>query len=569
LQVVRRFRIPALLCALAVVLCELIARPYANMGICDDGPYIAMAHTLATTGHIAYNGWPAAMLGWQLYLGAAFIKLFGFSFTVVRSSTILVAMIMAFVIQRTLVRVSITERNATIGTLALVLSPLYLLLSATYMSDIFGLFAVIICLYCCLRALSASSAQRTILWICSAVSTNAILGTCRQIGWLGILALVPATLWLLRSRRRVLLVGTVVNFAGVAFVVACLKWFARQPYIQPEHLIPSSSLPVAVVFINIAHAYLYVPFLLLPVIAVCLSGVWKNRRAASVVALISLAYVGLSIKRGYFLLLQPPMGDWVTVWGYVREVGVNGDVPILLTTWVRVLITAGSLGGLLGLALSSLHARQKSPKANLSKPSWRQLNTLFLTFTLIYTVLLIPRAATVGLSDRYVLELVVPALFCLLRFYQENFRSRLPLPAMLLVGVMAVYGIITTHNTFAFYRARVALAAELRANGVPDLSVDHGWEYNFNVELQHAPSLNDFRIVTPANFYVPTPPLPDGPCYMFWSDSTPHIHALYAISFQPGACYGPTRFAPVHYSRWPYQTPGALYAVRFTPSAKP
>jgi hypothetical protein len=38
LQLVPRYRIPALFCALAVLVCELIARPYANMGICDDGP---------------------------------------------------------------------------------------------------------------------------------------------------------------------------------------------------------------------------------------------------------------------------------------------------------------------------------------------------------------------------------------------------------------------------------------------------------------------------------------------------------------------------------------------------
>ncbi len=66
------------------------------------------------------------MLLWQLYLGAALIKLFGFSFTTVRMSTLLVSMVLAFFLQRTMVRASISERNATIGTLALVLSPLYL-----------------------------------------------------------------------------------------------------------------------------------------------------------------------------------------------------------------------------------------------------------------------------------------------------------------------------------------------------------------------------------------------------------------------------------------------------------
>ncbi len=138
MQLVRRFRISSLFCALALLLCALISRPYAEMGIADDGPYILTARGLATTGHLAYNGWVSAMLGWQLYLGAVLIKLFGFSFTAVRMSGLLISMALAFVLQPTLVRAGLTERNATIGTLAFVLSPLYLTLSVTFMSDVPG-----------------------------------------------------------------------------------------------------------------------------------------------------------------------------------------------------------------------------------------------------------------------------------------------------------------------------------------------------------------------------------------------------------------------------------------------
>jgi hypothetical protein len=52
---------------------------------------------------------------------------------------------------------------------------------------------------------------------------------------------------------------------------------------------------------------------------------------------------------------------------------------------------------------------------------------------------------------------------------------------------------------------------------------------------------------------------------MYWRDDTPHIHPLYAISFDPNACYGPAPFPPVHYSLWPYKTPGTLYVVRSKP----
>ena len=113
MQLVRRLRLPAFFCALAVLLCELIGHASANMGISDDGPYIVMAQRLANTGHFAYDGWAATMIGWQLYFGAFFIKIFGSSFTAARMSTLLVAIVLAFVLQRTFVLAGINEHNAT------------------------------------------------------------------------------------------------------------------------------------------------------------------------------------------------------------------------------------------------------------------------------------------------------------------------------------------------------------------------------------------------------------------------------------------------------------------------
>jgi hypothetical protein len=129
---------------------------------------------------------------------------------------------------------------------------------------------------------------------------------------------------------------------------------------------------------------------------------------------------------------------------------------------------------------------------------------------------------------------------------------------------MAIYGIAVTHNMFSFYRTRVALAAELRSNGVPDTSVDNGWEYNLVVELQHADFINEPTIAVPAHAYVPTPPPPADACPIFKYDETPHIHPLYGISFDPNACYGLAPFTPMHYTRWLASGPGTLYVVRYT-----
>jgi hypothetical protein len=555
-----------------VLLCELLSHPFVNMGICDDWPYILSAQKLASTGHIAYNGWAAPMLGWQLYLGAAFIKLFGFSFTTVRMSTLLVAIVMAFVLQRILVRAGINERNATIGTLVLVLSPLYLMLSVTFMTDIFGLFAIVLCLYGCLRAIQSPTSSATIGWLCFAVATNAICGTSRQIAWLGVLVMVPSALWLLRAQRRVLLAGATANLAGALFILACMLWFKQQPYTIPEHLLPTT-FPLLQVFTQLLYACLDIPFLLFPIAILFLPEIRKSRPRVLIPLLLAYLVIAVHPRHAHqIFLLEPMLGYWDNMHGIYVTVP-QGIIPAIPHTVAQVLLTIATIGGLIGLIASFFSSRRTPPAADFatgdsSAISWKQLGVLLVPFSLAYTLLLIPRATTIGIYARYLPELLVIVLLCLVRYYQNRIQPRLPLAGVLMVGVMAIYSIAMTHDLFSLYRARVAIAAEIRAGGVPDTSVDNGWEYNLGVELHHAPSINDPAIVVPAHAYVPMPPPPADTCTLYWYDRFPHIHPLYGISFDPNACNGPAPFAPMQYSRWLASSPGTLYVVNYTAPSK-
>jgi hypothetical protein len=165
------------------------------------------------------------------------------------------------------------------------------------------------------------------------------------------------------------------------------------------------------------------------------------------------------------------------------------------------------------------------------------------------------------------LPLLIVAVVCLVRYYQDSISLRLPTATLALIALTAVWGITLTHNTFALYRGRTAVADELRANGIPDTSVDNGWEYDLQVELRYAPGINDARIAVPAHAYVPVP-APTTPCKLLWYDRTPHIHPLYGVSFDPDDCYGLAPFAPVHYSRWLAPSPGTLYVVRYVSPSK-
>src|SRR5579875_1597907 len=99
-----RRRLGAFSVVLSLLVCMLIVRPWLQMGtIGDDVSYTRTAQLLAATGHVVYNGWATAMLGWQLYWGALFIKLFGFSFNVTRMSMLPIAMATAALSQRSMV----------------------------------------------------------------------------------------------------------------------------------------------------------------------------------------------------------------------------------------------------------------------------------------------------------------------------------------------------------------------------------------------------------------------------------------------------------------------------------
>jgi hypothetical protein len=567
---------------LAVLLCELISHPYTTMGICDDGPYILVAKNLAATGHIHYNGWSAAMLCWQLYLGAALIKLFGFSFTAVRMSTLLVSLASAFLLQRILVRCSISERNAVIGTLALVLSPLYLLLSVTFMSDIHGLFGVIICLYACLRALQAVTDRAAIAWLWFAAATNVAVGTSRQLAWLGVLVMVPCALWLLRARRRVFLAGAAATIAGTLSIFVCLIWLRRQSYTTPQTF-GISHVPWFHLTGRFIAFFLDFPFLLLPLMALSLMAIRKSSPrvialfCGSLGVVFSLAVYSSHVH--FSSLLQPtlrdaPGSDFITIHGEYESLS-HGTPHAFLPLWIQGLLSVVSFGGLIGLIHSFYGTRYPQQVAGtVTKVSWKQLGILLGPFAAGYIFLLAFRAASVAndntgvLFDRYSLGLLLVALICVVRQLQERIQSRFSVVSAVYILIMAAYGVTITHNTFALYRARVAMAAELRAADVPDTSVDNGWEYNIDVELQHARYINNPGIVLPANAYIPAPALPAGTCSMIYHDVSPHIRPIYGISFDPNACYGPAPFAPVQYSRWLASEPGTLYVVNYNHTLK-
>jgi hypothetical protein len=566
-------QLPAILCALAVPFCALLIHPYAETGICDDWSYVKTTQILAQTGHIAYNGWASAMLGWQLYLGALFVKLFGFSFTTVRLSTTVVAIATAWLLQLTLARAGASQWNATLATLTFIFSPLYLPLAFTFMSDVAGVFCIVLCLYMCLRALQADTPASTIAWIGSAALSNAIGGTARQIAWLGVLVMVPSAVWLLRRRPLVLLVGSLCCLAGAGIIVASMHWFNQQPYALPERLIPESLGLKS--FENIAamgmRSALELLCLVLPVLLMFVAPLLKpNRRMAVlfVAGILFFAVIGLVLfcYHGLDHWIAPFLGRKMTVPGLIEADSIIGAHPLIVPFGFRLLLTLATIVAIVSLfaVLFGNRPRPSSRPSGAASVSWRELGVILVPFSAAYIFMLMPRASTGGFFDRYLLPLMALLLLVLARYYQERVRPKLPTLSAVFITIVACFTIVGIHDMFAMYRGYLAAFQQVRSSGVPATAISGSWENDGWTELETVGYINESRVRIPRDAYVyqPVTFFPAG-CDGNPLDRIPAVKPIYALSFDPAQCNGQADFPPIVYRTWLPPHTNSIYIVKF------
>lgn len=553
-----------LLCAFAVAAAMWASYPVAETGFIDDWSYIKVAELFAHTGHIAYNGWGEPMLGWQVVWGGLFIKLFGFSFTVARLSMLPVAMATIFLLYIILRRFGVTPRNATFGTLTFGLSPLFLPLAASFMTDMPSVFVVLLCLYLCKRALDAETARSAILWLSVAAASNIVGGTVRQIAWLGVLTMVPSTGWLLRKRRGVLSAALVLWGIGAVTILLAMRWFAHQPHTVAIHVLYS---------------------------------IGKHPVVHSVHALLQLAGLGLCLA----LMVYPILVAWlpkirllrsptllgiavaVMVWGCIEWIS-NWTMPWLFSvissefattrtvqaaptmlvgrpTWVREMISLGVITTVLVFLeqlKSELWPQIKShiQKRTLPSGPWWQILWLLGPFTLGYILPVMPRAYHMAIYDRYLLPLMPLAILCTTKLYQQWRGKSVPAISVIFLAIFALLGIAGTHDWFAWNRARLAAANEIRATGIPRTKIQGGLAYDGWTQIETVGIVPSSWVDLSGN---PIQAVPE-PCRLGTAFFMPAVKPRFTLVFPKKMwCLAASNFAPVTYRKWlpPFQ--GAVY----------
>ena len=568
-------------CGLLTFFCIVLINPRVEMGINDDWSYIYSARVLADTGHIVYNGWATAILGAQLFLGALFIKLFGFSFTTVRASSMLVSVLAAPLAHALLMRCGIRAWNATLGTLTLVLSPLYLPLATTFMSDSFAMFFMLIFFYACVRCVQAGTARTAIWWLAGAAAAGLAAGTVRQIAWLTILVSLPCVAWQQRKRRAMLPAGIAMWGISIATVFLAMHWFKNQPYISEEKLFAPLLHWAAVprIYDFLWHGLASCSLLLSPILlAVALRFPVRQKGKGQQLALV-LAAVSIGVAADTALFGSQWWGTWllgdhVTTSGILWHPQILGPRPVLVPGHIQVAV-AFLLLATIGISASTLwFGRSTFSSGTNLLPSETALFWMTVPFTVAYLVLIFTRLTS---YDRYYLPLLFLATLGMLRLYEEWFASPVSWLCMLPLALLAGYGVAGTHDRFAEARARLAAAEELRAAGVDRSQIHAGFEYDGWTQVELSGYVNEPRL-RPVSAYHPNR-LPPGlrdlhpsdqypwrselglekNCYTWFSVYTPSIHARYVLASKPAYCFADSHFPAVQYRTWLSPKQNAVY----------
>jgi hypothetical protein len=538
---VRQDRYYPALCAALVTASILIADPILEMGVNDDWSYNWIARNLAATGHFSYNGWVGAMLGLQAVWGALLIRLFGFSFTLLRLSTLLFAAGCAILLYRFARSAELNPQYAALASLTITLSPVFTPLSASYMTDIPGFFFFLATAWCALRALDGHPA-----WSVATALIGIAGGTVRQVVFFVPIATLPLVAWTRRRHLPHAIWAAVSWCATLALTALCLHWYNGQPYVFAD--LPHESEPwldiAAEAIESLVQIAVCCLLLILPVLAVPLASprTWRAPQPLILGTAVSAALLAALLWFDDRLLL----GNIVTATGILGQLDLLGHKPWLLTDPIQFVLGAFLFLGT-AIAAGTLFAGLRKM---WSAPLLR-VALILGTPCLVYTAAIVYRSVEDWiLFDRYLIVLLPLLVIPLLLLCQQTIREKPPAWAWILLAIPASYGIATTHDYFAAARARLQAATTVTAAGIPRSHVSAGFEYDGWTELEQngrIPSLDELVALPPRRYPV-TPP------YWFWA-TTRHVDPVYIVANSRLRGLAASPFPPISYNSWlpPFQ----------------
>ena len=497
--------------ALLWVVMALLAKPIGDFPINDDWVYGLSVKALLETGRFSLPSPASVNLLPQAYWGALFCLPFGFSFTALRLSTLVLGLVGVWATFATARELGAERRIALLGAALIAVNPVYFALANTFMTDVPSYAVSVASLYFLVRWTRHLHRRDALIGL--ALSMVAIL--IRQAG-----IVLPAGFALAYIAVRGLNPRAIV-IASTPVLVGALAHFGFQAWLHSTGATPAPGEPPAMntVLANLSKPPLvparlliflaYAGLFLLPVLAVVGKRAWlaSDRRWQRTIGLLffvsfAVCAVGLIALGKPMPLLDNVLNDFgggpltlTDTYFYGRNFPV---VPPWLSTVWLLLTPAALIGGAL-LVCVLVHGirivKDRSPKSGL------RAMILVGGCAVSYTVL-----AALGLRffyDRYVLFLFLAAVLFLSIVAGASPAAGASRGSNVLLALVVLVEVafttVATRDHLEWNRARWTATAELLAGGVSRTSIDGGYEFNgwlgYNAAYQAKPGKSPWWVV--------------------------------------------------------------------------
>jgi len=453
------------------IIALVIINPIGDFPLNDDWIYGWSVREWLKTGKFQMGDLPLMSLFSHVVWGTFWTKLFGFSFTALRFSIILLSVISIWIFSRLLKALNYSWEQRLLALAIIVFNPMYFHLSVSFMTDISFLSFCIISTYGFWRYFSSENWY----WWAFAIFFSILAILVRQLGVLIPMAFGGAIFFRKRSIKTFLTAaaGVLLTYGSLKIYMFCLE---NTTGLSSEFKSIDSvygQLRPSVFWARtkdmLGFYFIYLGGYLLPI------WIFTTKRLTDRMYL-GLFFLGLPIL-GFFTW---SCWDRLPLWNTVYDLGIG---PMNLTDFIRgysntnllshsqglLIKLAGYLGAILllwngvqGIKRIWINRKMKSSLY------FFKLGVLFFLFSYI-TYLIIDRHN----FDRYMLPLIPFTLLLLPRSEGGKWW-----PSLIILIPIFLFTIGGTHDYFAWNKARWNALNDLTAEGVSPNEIDGGYEFN-------------------------------------------------------------------------------------------
>jgi len=202
---------------LIFLIAECVVNPVAEFPLNDDWAYTKAVRLLQFENTFTIGDWPAMTLFTHIIWGFIFTKTLGFSFFILRLSTLVSAFIGIVVLNKLVIRVSGNKMLGFLASLILLFNPIYFNLSNTFMTDVnFNTLLLLDCLL--IFIFFENKKPKMLFWI---FLVSSLLVLIRQFGLIVPISFVIACFFLKENKYL---------FSGLAILICVLVVLILQLY---------------------------------------------------------------------------------------------------------------------------------------------------------------------------------------------------------------------------------------------------------------------------------------------------------------------------------------------------